>query len=205
MYKYLRDVFLWFLWSTGHPRNFQISKWQGLACITWRAGHKHMVQITHDLNGTRVWHMWSEPHTCGFLRWHMCVHAHTIFTHTHVFTRVHACMANVAIVSYIASYLPFSLNYNVTVLVTLIFLYRALAAHQGVQDKIMEEVESTSLILLLATSYLTDAFLLPEVTIYYTKCSVKSHHWCVCKQHKRLVFTYSYNVGYQSVTSCTCC
>ena len=54
-------------------------------------------------------------------------------------------MANVA--SMLASNLPFSLNYNATVLVILFFLYSALAAHQGVEDKIVEEVESTSLIL----------------------------------------------------------
>ena len=77
----------------------------------------------------------------------MHVHAHTVFTHVHVFTRVHACMANVA--NYLISCLPFSLSYNTTVLVTLFFLYsyRALAAHQGVEDKIEEKVESTSLIL----------------------------------------------------------
>ena len=39
------------------------------------------------------------------------------------------------------------LSYNATVLVTLLFLYRALAAHQGVKDEIAEEVESTTLIL----------------------------------------------------------
>ena len=63
----------------------------------------------------------------------------------HVFTHVHACMANVA--SQLASYLSFSLSYNATILDTLFFLYRALAAHQGVKDEIAEEVESTSLIL----------------------------------------------------------
>ena len=51
-----------------------------------------------------------------------------------------ACVANVA--SYLASYLSFSLSYNATILVTLFFLYRALAAHQGVEDKIADEVES---------------------------------------------------------------
>ena len=40
--------------------------------------------------------MWSEPHTHGFLKWHTRVYAHAVFTHTHVFTRVHACMATVA-------------------------------------------------------------------------------------------------------------
>ena len=54
-------------------------------------------------------------------------------------------MAKVA--SQLASYLPFSLNCNTTVLATLFFPYRALAAHQGVKDKIAKEVESTSLIL----------------------------------------------------------
>ena len=71
----------------------------------------------------------------------MHVHAHTVFTHAHVFTQVHACMAN------IAGYLPFSLSYKATTLVTLYFLYRALIEHQGVEDKIVEEVESISLIL----------------------------------------------------------
>ena len=70
----------------------------------------------------------------------MCVHAHAVFTNVHVFTRVHACMANVA------SYLPFSLSYDATILATLFFPYRALAAHQGVEDEIVEEVESTKLI-----------------------------------------------------------
>ena len=71
----------------------------------------------------------------------MCVHAYATLTHACVLTRVHACMTNVA------SYLPFSLSYNATVLVTLFFLYRVLAAHQGVEDEIAEKVESTSLIL----------------------------------------------------------
>ena len=68
------------------------------------------------------------------------MHTHLVFTHERVFTRVHAYMSNVA------SYLPFSLSYNATALVTLSFLYRALAAYQGVDDEIVEEVESTSLI-----------------------------------------------------------
>ena len=46
----------------------------------------------------------------------MCVHAYAVFIHAHVFTCVHPCLANVA--SYLASYLPFSLNYNATILVT---------------------------------------------------------------------------------------
>ena len=44
----------------------------------------------------------------------MRVNAHAIFTHACIFTRVHACMDNVAS-------LPFSLSYNATVLVTLFF------------------------------------------------------------------------------------
>ena len=80
---------------------------------------------------------------CGF--YHMHVHARAVFTHMRVFIRVHACMANVA--SYLASYLPFSLSYNATALATLFFPYRALATHQGVEDSIVEEVESISLIL----------------------------------------------------------
>ena len=69
------------------------------------------------------------------------VYTHTQYLHTRtcVFTRVHACMVNVA--SLVASYLLYSLSYNATVLVTLLFPYRDLAAHQRV------EVESTSLIL----------------------------------------------------------
>ena len=75
----------------------------------------------------------------------MHVHAHTVLTLTCVFTRLHACMANVA--NMLASYLPTSLSYNATVLITLFFPYRALATHQRVEDEITEEVESTSLIL----------------------------------------------------------
>ena len=104
----------------------------------------------------------------------MCVHGYEVFIHAHVFTCVHACLANVT--SYLASYLPFSLNYNATILVTLFFLYKALAAYQRMENKIVEEVESTSLILYLATGYLMQAFLLPELTVYYTTCSAKSHH-----------------------------
>ena len=84
-------------------------------------------------------------HTCvGFLdSTHVYTHTqylhtrvtHTQYLHLRVFTCVHACMANVA------SYLPFSLSYNATVLVTLFFPYRALAAHQGVEDEIAEEVD----------------------------------------------------------------
>ena len=47
------------------------------------------------------------------------------YLHTRVFLRDN-----------VASYLPFSLSYNATVLVTLFFPYRALAAHQGVEDEI---------------------------------------------------------------------
>ena len=64
----------------------------------------------------------------------------------------------------VVSYLPFNLSYNATILVTLFFPYRAWAEHQWVEDKIAEEVESRSLILQLATSYLTETFLLSEVT-----------------------------------------
>ena len=72
-------------------------------------------------------------------------YAHALFTFACVFTRVHACMANVAII--LASYLPTSLSYNAIILVTLFFPYRALAARQRVKEEIAEEVESTSLIL----------------------------------------------------------
>ena len=129
-----------------------------------------MVQISHNLKGpcvSYVCDMCGVNHTCvGFLN-STCMYT---LAHTCIITRVHACMAN------IVSYLPFNSSYNATVLVTLFFSYRVLAAHQGVEDKTTEEVESTSLILKLANSYLMEAFLLPEVTIYYTRCSAKSHH-----------------------------
>ena len=76
--------------------------------ITYSTNHPQLKRPTH------VTH-YSESHTCRFLRYHVRVHAHTVFTHAYVFTRVHACMANVA------SYLPFNLNYNATILVTLFF------------------------------------------------------------------------------------
>ena len=60
-----------------------------------------MVQITHNLNSSRVSHAWSEHTRMGFLDSTKRVHAHTVFTHTRAFTCVHACMANVA--SYVAS------------------------------------------------------------------------------------------------------
>ena len=82
---------------------------------------------------------------CGFLRYQTHVYTHAVFTLTSVFTCVHPCVANV--VSELASYVPFSLSYNATILVTLFFPYKALAAHQGMEDEITEEVESTSLIL----------------------------------------------------------
>ena len=71
----------------------------------------------------------------------MCTHTRSIYTHTGAFKDVHACMANAA------SYLPFSLSKNTTVLFALFLPYRALAAHQAVEDNIVEEVESISLIL----------------------------------------------------------
>ena len=49
------------------------------------------------------------------------VHVYTVFTHTCVFTHVHACMANVA--HKLASYLPLSLSYDATTLVILFFPY----------------------------------------------------------------------------------
>ena len=57
------------------------------------------------------------------------VYTYTQYLHTRVFLH-----NNVA--SWLASYLSFSLSYNATVLVTLFFPYRALAAHQGVEDEI---------------------------------------------------------------------
>ena len=61
------------------------------------------------------------------------------------FTSVYACMANVA--TWLGSYLPFSLSYNATILVTQFIPHRTLAAHRQVEDETVEEVESTSLIL----------------------------------------------------------
>ena len=65
------------------------------------------VQITKNLNGPRVWHTWSEPHTHGFLIGSTRMYTHTQYIYIRVcFTRVHACMANVA--SMLASYLSTS-------------------------------------------------------------------------------------------------
>ena len=71
-------------------------------------------------------------------------------------------------------YLPFSLSYNATVLFTLFFPYRALAAHQGVEDEILggSGINKPNTV----ASYVTEAFLLPKVTTHYTRCSVKFHH-----------------------------
>ena len=139
-----------------------------------------MVQINHNLNGPRV----SCTQACVT---HIGEHTHVGFLDsTSVYLHMQACFFYTCacnlfvwimqLCSQLASYLPISLSYNATVLVNLFIPYRALAAHQGVEDKIAKEVESTSLILQLATSYLTEAFLLPEVTICYTRCSGKSHH-----------------------------
>ena len=49
---------------------------------------------------------------------------HIVFTHMHDFAHMHACMPNVA--SYLAINLPFNLNYNATVLVTLFFSLQGL-------------------------------------------------------------------------------
>ena len=79
----------------------------------------------------------------------------------------------------VASYLPFSLSYNATVLVTLFFPYRALAAHQGVEDKIRGRSginKPNTVAIAIRTTYVTEAFLLPEVTTHYTRCSAKFHH-----------------------------
>ena len=138
------------IYSTNHPQ------------LEW---YKHV---------TRMRHAWSETHMHGFLRQHMCVHAHAVFTYRCFLPHVHTCMANVG--NQLVSYLPFSLSYNASILATLFFLYRALAAHQWVEDEITEEVESTSIILQLATSCLMEAFPFSEVTVYYTRCLVKSHH-----------------------------
>ena len=53
------------------------------------------------------------------------VYTYTQYLHTRVFLHDN-----------VASCLPFSLSYNTTVLVTLFFPYKALAAHQGVEDEI---------------------------------------------------------------------
>ena len=71
---------------------------------------------------------------------HTSVHAHPVFNHTHVFTCVHACMANIA--GQLASYLPFTLSYTATILVTLFFLYRVLSAHQGVFASDGKQIEN---------------------------------------------------------------
>ena len=47
------------------------------------------------------------------------------------------------IASDICSSLSYSLSYNATILVTLLFSYRALVGYHGVADEIAEEVEST--------------------------------------------------------------
>ena len=69
--------------------------------------------LSHACHMCRV-----KTHT-GFLRWHKCVHAQAVFTLSCVFTHVHACMTNLA--SQLAIYLPFSLSYDATVLVTRFF------------------------------------------------------------------------------------
>ena len=53
----------------------------------------------------------------------------------------------------VASCLLLSITNNATIVVTSFFPYRAKIAHCSVEDEIAEEVESISLILLLATSY----------------------------------------------------
>ena len=84
---------------------------------------------THGVNHTHMGFL-DSIRVCTHTQYvHTRVYAHSVFTLVCVFTRVHACMANVA--SLLASYLPFSLNYNATILVTVFFPYRALAAHQG--------------------------------------------------------------------------
>ena len=93
-------------------------------CVTCMS---HMCN-TCGVNHTRVGFLastYTYTHT-QFLHTH--VHAHTVFTLTCVVTRVHTCMANVA--SMLTSYLPTSLSYNATFLVTLFFPNRALVAHQ---------------------------------------------------------------------------
>ena len=96
--------------------------------------------MVHSYYTSGPFKLWVICDTHGVtLRYHRSrhVYTHTHYLHTRVFTRVHACMDNVA------SYLPFSPSNNATVLVTLFFPYRILAAHQEVEDEIVEEVEST--------------------------------------------------------------
>ena len=103
-----------------------------------------------------------KPHMHGFLRQHTPVHTQSICTCVCFYT--YACLYDY--ISYLASQLftfQLKLYYNTTILVSLFFPYKALAAHQGVEDEIAEEVESIRLILQLTTSYLTEIFLLPEV------------------------------------------
>ena len=103
------------------------------ACDTRGVNHTHV----GFLGSIRVYTHMQYLHTSAY--------AHTLFTFACVFTHVHACMANVA--SMLASYLSTSQIYNATVLVTLFFPYRALAARQRVKEEIAEEMELTSLIL----------------------------------------------------------
>ena len=51
-----------------------------------RNNYKTMVQITHNLNGTCVSCVWSEPHMCVYLNGtHMYMHMQ--YLHVHVFTQ----------------------------------------------------------------------------------------------------------------------
>ena len=78
------------------------------------------------------------------------MYTHTQFCTRSIYTRMCfytcACLCG-NVTSMLASYLPTSLSYNATILVTLFFPYRALAAHQRMEDEIAEKVELTSLIL----------------------------------------------------------
>ena len=75
---------------------------------------------------------------------------------------MYVCMASVA------SYLLLSITYNATIVVTPFFPYRARTAHRVVEDEIAEEVESISLILLLATSYF-----ISKLAIWFVNLLVK--------------------------------
>ena len=80
---------------------------------------KRSTRVTLDTRGVNHTHLGFSGSTR--------VYTYAVLTLECVFTHLHACMANVA--SILASYLPTSLSYNATVLITLFFPYRVLAAH----------------------------------------------------------------------------
>ena len=144
----------------------------------------YTVQITHNLKTfTHVTHMshaydmCGVNHTCvGFLD-NTRVYTRMQYLHMHMF--VHACMLVwlMQLVSYLVSQLfTFQLK-----LKCYRFGYSVLSIQYLGCTSIGRKGNcggngSNNLILQLATSYLTEVFLLPEVTSYYTRCSAKFHH-----------------------------